>query len=1135
MLFLVGSVSASEQSDNLQVANETDTVSTGGDAVMSVSDSSEVLGDAGTFTALQDKIDTAIANGQSEITLENDYTYNSDFGKTTGIEITGSITINGNYKKIDGLNASRIFYIKSNLITFKNLNFINGKANVGGAIYFPETYSNLTINNCNFTYCNTTGYGGAIYAGGANGTITYCNFDHDITGSNGGGINVRNENYTIKNCNFTNCYSTTSGAGLNFNTAACGFSLVKDCYFAFNHAHVHSGAIETYSKNSSFINCTFVNNTADQNGGAFILLSGAPFTSLIDCKFYNNSAMNGGAIFCNNANCYNTTIYNCTFDNNNATTGHGGAFYFNARYANVSNSNFTNNYATRYGGAVYSNAADSIVDNCLFENNVASDGNNFYATAGNTITITNCGFDEFYVSDTGTGDGLRHGSPTSFTSAINSIEAGGKIYFIGTFTNLYGKTIDKSVNILGYEDAAVINLQDKSARAFTITADDVVIKGITFQNSLITGDGGVLLWNGDNGTVSECSFINNQAANGGAIYWNGADGSVIDSTFERNTATSNGGAITWVGSSGSVDNCEFSQNQAITGTSIFIAMQDSDDTQFELKDCTFTGDSGTNGVVAAKELDELHLGGNTFSGCTITTATYDEYYYFSGDISPTITSAIVYVSPTGSDTASGLTEDHATSWSHAYNDVVEDGGKIILLSGDYTFSQTIQNKQLTIVGTSGARITGKRSSVAFDIKNSDIVFDNVNFDGLSSNSATVYPIKSDRNSDVEFDNCTFKNCGDSNTDVLIYIEQGTGRFVDSNFTSNTVNLDLVWITGGNVDFTNCLIKDNTGVEDGAILYDEGAQGTISGSTFNNNGYNIVSDSSTVSLTNNVFQGVAVTLNSINTVSYGSNVGVTGTFNANVGDFSFSGIPISVSGSEVTTASVSSAKSLTASWATPLPEYYTLTLGDEDTNGNKFVYTSGSTTSVSVYVKASDIYISKNGDGSGVDAAHPTTWDNVANRLSDTGTVHFADDTYTLSGKSINKGWTLTGSSANNVIIDGNGQANIFSIDATGVTIDKLTLQNAVKPITGENTVTVTNSVLKDQLSLDAFNTPYKYGDAVTISGSFSPISVSSLTVKNGETEIGSASITGSSYTLTTTTLGVGSYAVTTNKTQKSEA
>ena len=338
-----------------------------------------------------------------------------------------------------------------------------------------------------------------------------------------------------------------------------------------------------------------------------------------------------------------------------------------------------------------------------------------------------------------------------------------------------------------------------------------------------------------------------------------------------------------------------------------------------------------------------------------------------------------------------------------------------------------------------------------------------------------------------------------------------------------------------MDFTNCLIKDNTGVEDGAILYDEGAQGTISGSTFNNNGYNIVSDSSTVSLTNNVFQGVAVTLNSINTVSYGSNVGVTGTFNANVGDFSFSGIPISVSGSEVTTASVSSAKSLTASWATPLPEYYTLTLGDEDTNGNKFVYTSGSTTSVSVYVKASDIYISKNGDGSGVDAAHPTTWDNVENRLSDTGTVHFADDTYTLSGKSINKGWTLTGSSANNVIIDGNGQANIFSIDATGVTIDKLTLQNAVKPITGENTVTVTNSVLKDQLSLDAFNTPYKYGDAVTISGSFSPISVSSLTVKNGETEIGSASITGSSYTLTTTTLGVGSYAVTTNKTQKSEA
>ena len=98
---------------------------------------------------------------------------------------------------------------------------------------------------------------------------------------------------------------------------------------------------------------------------------------------------------------------------------------------------------------------------------------------------------------------------------------------------------------------------DDSIRIFKVVADNVVIKNITFVN----GNDGAIFWNGNSGTIFNCSFIDNYAYRGGAIFWNGTDGTISNCRFVNNLADEYGGAIRWEGGNGSVSNCSFENNK----------------------------------------------------------------------------------------------------------------------------------------------------------------------------------------------------------------------------------------------------------------------------------------------------------------------------------------------------------------------------------------------------------------------------------------------------------------------------------------------------------------------------------------------------------------------------------------------
>ena len=110
----ISAVSATENiTDNLKTSDLNETIQ---------------VTNAKTFTDLDTDINS---NANSQITLKNDYIYNSttDSKFKNGVAIKKDVTINGNGHTLDGNNLARIFTTESENIILKNINFINGNAN----------------------------------------------------------------------------------------------------------------------------------------------------------------------------------------------------------------------------------------------------------------------------------------------------------------------------------------------------------------------------------------------------------------------------------------------------------------------------------------------------------------------------------------------------------------------------------------------------------------------------------------------------------------------------------------------------------------------------------------------------------------------------------------------------------------------------------------------------------------------------------------------------------------------------------------------------------------------------------------------------------------------------------------------
>ena len=656
-------------------------------------------------------------------------------------------------------------YTSANDVVVTSCNFTNCHAGgTGGAISFQRqtgSVNNIIIRDCNFTDCRASGHSGSIHinAASSNGNceISDCNFINSYSGSSGGAINVRGgHDFNIKNCNFYNCTGSYNG-----------------------------GAIELYSRDSCVENCNFTNNTITGTvgnnptgiGGAIVLYSGANNVTIAHCNFINNSATDphrsgvstsnsiaGGAIGSANNNCLYTNITDCTFIGNSAP--HGGAIYYFSSNTTINNCEFYNNTASLEGGAVYANAANSMVIHSTFKDNNATNGLNFYATTGNNIKFIDCGFTEVFVSndhDT-SGDGLRYDNPCDWNTALDMVERGGTVYLVGCITNFTDHNINKKITVKAYDSTSVVNLDGLNCRAFTVTANDTIISGITFKNSIISDNGGVFRWLADGGTVINCIFDNNHGVNGSCIYLESGDVFIVENCTFTNNIADYGGAvfISNCTNQSFVLNSVFQSNTAYLGGAVYI-----DDNIYYYVDNSTRSNFKNN-----KYTSQIVVGD------------YDDIY----DKGAYQTRSIVYVVRYPNVNATGDI-DNPTSFVEGFN-MVSPNGIIIFCNSSEVYDYGVHLNRVCA-----------KTNVTF--LGNDTHFVNISF--IVNRYAKEFKI-------YDF---VFKG----NSESTIIWEATGGEIVNCNFTDNGgsdgLNGTCIRVGGDNLKVKNCIFINNNALSVGS--------------------------------------------------------------------------------------------------------------------------------------------------------------------------------------------------------------------------------------------------------------------------------------------------------------------------------
>ena len=370
------------------------------------------------------------------IILQNDITASSNS------EITSykSVTIDGNGHTIDANGKYRIFdSTNTNLIVFKNINFINSTHNDNGIMNFwygPVEFINCTFNNtgplsllraadsriinCTFERCSGSDYSGAIY-----GQVDYTN------------------NITIQGCTFKKCTGS-------------------------------SGAIIYGFKNNVVIdNCTFIDNRAHD---IITTKDGCIIGNITKCLFENNVAT-GFYI----AGVRLGIVDNCTFINNTIPKGvggnNGGALFI--ANGNVTNSKFIRNNlsGTEYWGhgvILFADSVECFVVNCTFEDNIGSEIRNYVGTVhvyNNTFNSTNAvvfNSKNMYLENNTVKNYIVHNglilSEVYFVAMANQtiyMSQGYSKVLNGTITDDMGNTIILEYNVIG--------IQGRASYTFTVT------------------------------------------------------------------------------------------------------------------------------------------------------------------------------------------------------------------------------------------------------------------------------------------------------------------------------------------------------------------------------------------------------------------------------------------------------------------------------------------------------------------------------------------------------------------------------------------------------------------------------------------------------------------------------------------
>ncbi len=229
---------------------------------------------------------------------------------------------------------------------------------------------------------------------------------------------------------------------------------------------MRGGGLLGYYDNLIIVNCTFKNNTSEQNAsGAYIEGNNIQF---INCLFESNRSTegDGGGLY---INAYNVSLIDCEFRDNvvgpeefvAADAGFGGAFFSYGKNILLENCSFENNSVSTTdmgcGGALMLFLGDYKIENCLFEANSLDlvfpsgvpVGGGAIAAFDCNLSVTNSIFNGNYSNS------AYGGSAIMAQEQMSSDYNGGTSIVNSVFVDNHSSTL---INTLSFEEIRETNL-----------------------------------------------------------------------------------------------------------------------------------------------------------------------------------------------------------------------------------------------------------------------------------------------------------------------------------------------------------------------------------------------------------------------------------------------------------------------------------------------------------------------------------------------------------------------------------------------------------------------------------------------------------------------------------------------------
>ena len=477
---------------------------------------------------------------------------------------------------------------------------------VGGAV-FVAIHSQLLVTNCTFTDNSAQLAAGAITAA--------LNVTLDIQGTtfvnnkallgNGGAINVQNNaTLTARETTFTGNIASGAGGAITVNMAS--YLTMTNCVFDNNTSELYGGAIIGYFNATLDIQETnFTGNSALQSGAIQIQQG---YLHATDCTFIDDHAEQvGGAI----VGAYAVLEIQRTNFTANSAKQAGAIDIENDVHLRVTDCTFVDNHAEVYGGAIVG-AFDSVlqIQESNFTGNRASEGGAIDVQHQGYLRVTDCTFidnhaEPFGGAIVGSYDAVFDIQDTNFTG--NSALQSGAIHIQQGYLHATDCTfIDNHaehggailINQQGYLRAADCTFEDNHAEGKGGAIFGGYDAVLDIQRTNFTGNSAVQ--GGANCTetdvhlsVTDCTFLHNQAERlGGAIV--GVFDAVLDiqgTSFTGNSASQGGAINVQQQATLSLTNCKLDRNFASDQSGAILVMVN---VTLEIRETNFTNNSASH-------------------------------------------------------------------------------------------------------------------------------------------------------------------------------------------------------------------------------------------------------------------------------------------------------------------------------------------------------------------------------------------------------------------------------------------------------------------------------------------------------------------------------------------------------------